>query len=196
MKPQATRTTTHRIGRTALAPLLSASLALGLAACANGDTARSTAPATTTSTGTSAMEASANTVAHDPAVTQAIADLNATFAEAEANTQWQPGYYRDVYTRITEQSQKLVSATTGRDNPQLELDATILNEQAKAMLAEEPNFEQEKRPAQLENRYTRADMQLWRDRLAFALENRRASASPPRVRRRCRRIGRRQARVS
>ena len=59
----------------------------------------------------------------------------------------------------------------GADNPQLEMDARILNAQAQAMLDEEDNFEQEQRPAQLENRYTRADMQLWRDRLAFDLDN-------------------------
>ncbi|MEX3609535.1 SUMF1/EgtB/PvdO family nonheme iron enzyme [Rothia sp. LK2588] len=101
----------------------------------------------------------------------AINELNRIFKEAEAVTQWPKGYYRDVYTRILKASQKLIDTTSAQINPQLALDAGILNRQAQAMLNEESQFEQEKRPAQLENRYTRVDMQLWRDRLAFDLKN-------------------------
>lgn len=101
----------------------------------------------------------------------AINELNRIFKEAEAVVEWPKGYYRDVYTRIVETSQKLIDTTSAEINPQLAKDAGILNRQAQAMLAEEDAFESENRPAQLENRYTRVDMQLWRDRLAFDSKN-------------------------
>lgn len=153
-------TLTHQLGKRALAVATAVTLTGTLAACAT-DTPAQDATAST--------QAAAESAADNPAVTETIGQLKDVFAEAEANTQWEPGYYRDVYTRISELSDQLVEATRGQGNPQLERDAQILNAQAAAMLAEEPNFETDERPAQLENRYTRADMQLWRDRLDFAL---------------------------
>ncbi len=97
--------------------------------------------------------------------------LNKVFKEAEAVVEWPKGYYHDVYTRIADLSQQLFDATSAQINPQLSRDAQILHNQALAMLNEEDQFETENRPAQLENRYTRVDMQLWRDRLAFDLKN-------------------------
>lgn len=103
------------------------------------------------------------------AAEQALAELNAIFAEAEPITQWPHGYYHDVYSRIQAAAQKLADNVDPAVNPQLAKDADILHRQATAMLAEESQFESDKPPAQLSNRYTRVDMQLWRDRLAFAL---------------------------
>lgn len=171
----------HRAGRAIVASVASTSLVLGLAACAQQDD-NSASPTSTAASSHSAesdntenketaLKPSANTIAQNNEVKKTIGELNDVFKEAEANVKWKPGYYRDVYTRILNASQRLVDATDGSDNPQLAIDAKILHEQAKAMLDEEPNFEQEERPAQLENRYTRADMQLWRDRLAFDLQN-------------------------
>lgn len=115
--------------------------------------------------------ASLGLAAQPQAVRIALDELNQIFAEAEAITDWPTGYYRDVYTRILSASKTLYDNTNAHINPQLSRDALILNHQALAMLAEEDQFESEDRPAQLENRYTRVDMQLWRDRLAFALAN-------------------------
>lgn len=137
--------------------------ALTLVACANTD--ESAQPAER------AVASDSNVDSANEEATAIIDELNAVFEEAEANVEWEPGYYRDVYTRVLSGAEKLVAATEGGDNAQLALDATILRDQAQAMLDEEANFEQEDRPVQLENRYTRADMQLWRDRLAFAVEN-------------------------
>lgn len=168
-------------GRTVTAVVASASMALSLAACSDnnnavnnnaGDGDSVTSSVSSSESASSArFTPSANTIAKSDKVKSAIDELNQLFAEAEGNHDWKPGYYRDVYTRIVDASGRLVEATANSDNPQLELDAKILNDQAKAMLREEPNFEQKERPAQLANRYTRADMQLWRDRLAFALAN-------------------------
>lgn len=159
----------HKRLRATSATLLSASLALTLAACANSDDASQQASQSTSASAESA--GNAETPQTNDKAKPVIDELNKVFEEAEANVEWQQGYYRDVYSRVLDGANKLVDATKDGDNPQLELDATILRSQAQAMLDEEDNFEQENRPAQLENRYTRADMQLWRDRLAFALEN-------------------------
>lgn len=149
--------------RTLSTTFVSATLALTLVACANTDESAQKAGAAAESS-----VAAGNAQGDAAAI---IDELNAVFEEAEANVEWEPGYYRDVYTRVLDGAEKLVAATEGGDNAQLALDATILRDQAQSMLDEEANFEQEDRPAQLENRYTRADMQLWRDRLAFAVEN-------------------------
>ena len=100
-----------------------------------------------------------------------LAKLNKTFTTAEANTAWPKGMCTSVYTDIKNDSATLSTQTANRPNlVQLHTDAGILNESAKAMLNECATFDGPNRPAQLENRYLRVDMQLWAEQFKLDLD--------------------------
>ena len=161
--------TTQRVGRRIAALAAVSVMAASLVACANEQ--NEAAPESANSSSAAASENQTENYEPSQEVKDSIDRLNVIFEEAESNLEWQPGYYRDVYTRIRDEATTLEKAVNADDNPQLKRDAGILRDEAEAMLGEEDEFEAEEPPAQLENRYTRADMQLWRDRLDFAIAN-------------------------
>lgn len=91
--------------------------------------------------------------------------LDDVFSRAEANLEWPRGYCVETYSRIADLAGQLASAT--EENANVRRDAIILTHQARATVNECDVFDNGKRPAQLENRYLRADMQIWAAQLEF-----------------------------
>jgi formylglycine-generating enzyme required for sulfatase activity len=99
-----------------------------------------------------------------------LSQLNTLFDGGEANTAWDTSFCTETYKQIAQVSDDL--SRRRLENKTLQADARTLNLQAKAML---PNCDllgsDNPVPNQLDTRFLRADMQIWKEQLAFDQTN-------------------------
>lgn len=109
--------------------------------------------------------------ASPPAVTSVINDITAVMDEAENLGSWPNGYCKKVYSSISDKSKNAVDVVMKLPgDKELADNLHQLNEQAKGMLDLCEPFEKNTFPGgQLQTRYLRADMSLWKAQFSMLL---------------------------
>jgi len=105
-------------------------------------------------------------------IASAISDITTIMTEAENLGSWPAGYCRTTYSNIAEKSHSAINVVRKfHENKELADNLYQLNEQAKGMLALCEPFERNAFPGgQLQTRYLRADMSLWKAQFDMLLK--------------------------